>query len=181
MHSDVQRILYSEQELSAITDRIAEKINEDYQGRQLVVVGILKGSVVFLADLFRKLTVDCTLDFMAASSYGNSAVSSGEVKITKDISTDIRNKDVLIVEDILDTGNTLSYIKKYLGSFSPSSVKICTLFDKPCRRLKPITPDYYGAAIEDLFIVGYGLDYAERYRNLPYVGVLKPETYNLTV
>ncbi len=181
MHSDIERILYNEKELADLTDRLANKINADYENKQLVVVGILKGSIVFLADLFRKITVDCTLDFMEASSYGSSAVSSGEVKILKDISTDIKNKDVLIVEDILDTGNTLSYIKKYLGTFSPSSVKICTLFDKPCRRQKPVTPDYYGAAIEDLFIVGYGLDYAEKYRNLPYVGVLKPETYHLTV
>ena len=167
MHSDIERILYNEKELADLTDRLANKINADYENKQLVVV--------------RKITVDCTLDFMEASSYGSSAVSSGEVKILKDISTDIKNKDVLIVEDILDTGNTLSYIKKYLGTFSPSSVKICTLFDKPCRRQKPVTPDYYGAAIEDLFIVGYGLDYAEKYRNLPYVGVLKPETYHLTV
>lgn len=177
MEKDIEKVLFTEEQLSDICDRLAASINEDYKGKNIVVIGILKGSVFFLSDLIRRLKCQCTLDFMAASSYGNSTVSSGNVKITKDISSDIEGKDVLIVEDILDTGNTLSYIKKYLSSYNASSVKICTLFDKPDRRKADIKADYSGETIDDLFIVGYGLDYDEKYRNLPYVGVLKSEIY----
>ncbi len=177
MHKDLEKILYTEKEIEEIVSRVAERINKDYEGQHLVLVCVLKGSVMFFADLARKLTVDCRLDFIAASSYGKSTQSSGNVKITKDITADISGKHVLIVEDILDTGNTLSYIKEYLSGFSALSVKLCALFDKPDRRKKPITADYSGETIDDLFIVGYGLDYDEQYRNLPYVGVLKPEIY----
>ena len=177
MNKDVERILYNEQQLSVICDRVADQLNRDYKGHQVVLVGILKGSVVFLADLFRRLDFECYLDFMAASSYGSGTVSSGNVRITKDLSCNIRGKDVIIVEDILDTGNTLSYIRDHLGAFSPASVRICTLFDKPARRKKNLSADYKGETIDDLFIVGYGLDYDEKYRNLPYIGILKPEIY----
>ena len=173
MHNDIESILYNENDISDIVKKISARINSDYDGKQLVVIAVLKGSVMFFADLVRQLTVDCAIDFMAASSYGSGTQSSGNVKITKDVTTDIRDKHVLVVEDILDTGNTLSYIKEYLAGYSPLSVKICTLFDKPSRRLKAVEPDYTGAEIDDLFIVGYGLDYDEKYRNLPYIGVVK--------
>lgn len=178
MNKDVEKILYDEEALRNKTAELAERINADYDGKKLVVVGILKGSIVFLADLFRKLTVDCELDFMAASSYGSSAVSSGTLNITKDLSADIEGKDVLVVEDILDTGNTLFRLKNYICAKNPSSVRLCVLFDKPDRRKADITADYTGYTIDDLFIVGYGLDYDERYRNLPYVGVLRPDVYS---
>lgn len=179
LHKDIFEELMSEDELRKTVESIAEKINNDYRGRPLVVVGILKGSIMFLADLYRKLDLDeCQLDFMAASSYGSSSVSSGNVRITKDVDCNVKERDVLIVEDILDTGNTLSYIKEHLLSKGAASVRICTLFDKPARRKKPVKADYTGKTIDDLFIVGYGLDYSERYRNLPYVGVLKSEIYS---
>lgn len=178
MHKDIDEIILDESQLEKTVDAIAERINLDYNDKPLTVIGILRGSAIFLADLFRRITVeDCTLDFMAASSYGSSAESSGHVNITKDISDDVSGRHVLVVEDILDTGNTLSCIRDYLLSKNALSVKICTLFDKPSRRKKPITPDYCGETVDDLFIVGYGLDYDERYRNLPYVGVLKKEIY----
>lgn len=178
MENDIAKVLLDESQLQKIVDDIAENINSDYKDQDVIVIGILKGSVIFFADLFRKIKGKCSLDFMAASSYGSSAVSSGKVKITKDLSADITGKHVIVVEDILDTGNTLSYIKEYLEQKNPLSVKICTLFDKPSRRKKPITPDYSGMVIPDLFIVGYGLDYDEKYRNLPYIGILKEEVYS---
>lgn len=169
----------SESEIEKTVSGIADKINADYNGKTLVVVGILKGSCVFFADLLRKIKVDdCQIDFIAASSYGSGSVSSGRIRILKDISCSLPGKNVLIVEDILDSGNTLSYIKDHLLEKGAESVKICTLFDKPSRRKKPISPDYCGKTVDDLFIVGYGLDYNERYRNLPYVGVLKSEIYS---
>lgn len=177
MDPDIQSVLYTEQQLSDAVNSIAEKINEDYRGRELVVVGILKGSALFLADLFRRLELRCTLDFMAVSSYGSSTVSGGGLKFRKDLDTDISGKDVLIVEDILDTGNTLYRLRDHLMKRSPASLKICTLFDKPSRRIAEITADYFGFEIGDEFIVGYGLDFDEHYRNLPYVGILKPELY----
>ena len=179
LHNDVFEELMNEEELEQTVSSIAEKINADYAGKELVVVGILKGSIMFVADLYRKLTVDnCQIDFMEASSYGAGSVSSGKVRIVKDVSCNIKGRDVLVVEDILDTGNTLSIIKDHLLKKGAASVRICTLFDKPGRRKKPVTADYTGRVIDDLFIVGYGLDYSERYRNLPYVGVLKSEIYS---
>ncbi|MBR2177489.1 MAG: hypoxanthine phosphoribosyltransferase [Clostridia bacterium] len=177
MNGDIERIIYDEKSLAGVVERLAGQINADYQGKELVVIGILKGSAVFLADLFRKLECSCTLDFMAASRYGSGTVSKGKINITKDLTADIRGKNVLIVEDILDTGNTLSYLKEYLQGFDPESVKICVLFVKPSRRTKDISADYIGYTIDDLFLVGYGLDYDEKYRNLPYVGLLKSEIY----
>ncbi len=179
LHKDIFEELMSEEELDKTVSDIAARINADYEGKELVIVGILKGSVIFLADLLRKITVDgCQLDFLQASSYHSGSVSSGNVKIVKDVTCNVKERDVLVVEDILDTGNTLSFVKEHLLSKGASSVKICTLFDKPGRRKKPVTADYTGKVIEDLFIVGYGLDYSERYRNLPYVGVLKSEIYS---
>lgn len=179
LHKDIFEELMNEAEIEQTVTRLADRINTDYQDKTLVVVGILKGSVIFLADLFRRLQIeDCQLDFMAASSYGNGTVSSGSIKLTKDVTANIAGKEVLIVEDILDSGNTLSYIKDLLCQRGANSVRICTLFDKPSRRKKPVTADYTGRVIDDLFIVGYGLDYNERYRNLPYVGVLKSEIYS---
>ncbi len=177
MNQDIEKILFTEQQISEICDEMAERINSDYKGKKVVAVCVLKGSIMFFSDLFRRLTVDCSLDFMAASSYGSGTISGGTVKITKDITSDIAGKDVIIVEDILDTGNTLSYIKKYLESYSPASVRICTLLDKPERRTVEVKADYTGKVVGDQFIVGYGLDYDEKYRNLPYIGVLKPEIY----
>lgn len=177
MEQDIEKVLYSTQQLQELCSRIAGDINRDYEGKDLILVCMLKGSVMFYADLVRMISIPCRLDFMAASSYGGGTVSSGIINIKKDLSEDIEGKDVIIVEDILDTGNTLYYIKGYLGKRDPASLKICTLFDKPSRRKKPVTPDYKGEEIDDLFIVGYGLDYDERYRNLPYVGVLKPKIY----
>ena len=179
LHKDIFEELMSESEIEKTVSEIADRINADYEGKTLVVVGILKGSCVFFADLLRKITVeDCQIDFIDASSYGGGSASSGNIKLLKDVNCALPGKDVLIVEDILDSGNTLCFIKEHLLEKGADSVKICTLFDKPSRRKKPITPDYCGKVVDDLFIVGYGLDYNERYRNLPYVGVLKSEIYS---
>ncbi len=178
MNNDICEIVADEAALEKKVAEIAAEINRDYDGKVPVVVGILKGSVIFYADLIRKLNMNCELDFMAVSSYGSSTVSSGVIKIKKDISADVTNRDVLVVEDILDTGNTLYLLKDYLLEKGAKSVRLCTLFDKPERRQKPVKPDYKGFVIDDLFIVGYGLDYNEKYRNLPYVGVLKKEVYS---
>ena len=178
MDRDISKIIASEEAIEEKIKELAEKINSDYKGKKFTVVGILKGSVIFFADLVRKIETDCQMDFMAASSYGSSAVSSGEIIIKKDLSLDVTGKDVLIIEDILDTGNTLYLLKDYILKKGAASVKICTLFEKPSRHIKPVKADYVGFIVDDLFIVGYVLDYDEKYRNLPYVGVLKPEIYS---
>ncbi len=172
---EITEILYSEEELHQAVSSLAQRISSDYAGKDLVVVCVLKGSVIFFSDLVRELDINCTLDFISASSYGSSTVSSGVVRIKTDLSTDISGKDVLIVEDILDTGNTLYCLMEYFNAKVPSSVRICTLFDKPSRRAKPINADYSCFTIGDNFIVGYGLDFNEKYRNLSYVGILDPE------
>lgn len=177
MHDDIAKILFSEQQIDEIVGRLGEEISKDYKDKNLLLVGILKGSVVFMADLMRKLTIPCNIEFMALSSYGSSTRSSGVVRVIKDLSIDIRDYDVLVIEDILDSGNTLYQLKKMLEMRSPKSLKICTFFDKPERRTADIVADYVGSEIPDEFIVGYGLDFAEKYRNLPYVGVVKPELY----
>ena len=177
MHDDIEKVLFSEEQIDKILDRIGAEISKDYADKNLLLVGIIKGSVIFMADLMRKISVPCTIEFMALSSYGNGTRSSGVVRVIKDLSIDIKDYDVLIIEDILDSGNTLSQIKKMLEMRNPKSLKICTFFDKPERRTADIKADYVGAEIPDEFIVGYGLDFAEKYRNLPYVGVLKPEMY----
>lgn len=175
---DLTEILLTEQQIDDKIEEMAKEISEDYAGKQAILVSILKGSFVFMADLVRKLDIDCTLDFMIVSSYGTKSQSTGAVKIIKDLDIDIENKHIMLVEDILDSGLTLSYIKRILETRKPASLRICTLLDKPGRRTADITADYVGFAIPDKFIVGYGLDYAERYRNLPMIGVLNPSIYS---
>lgn len=178
MHDDIQRILISKEEISAKVKELADRITKDYEDSDsLVVVCILKGASVFFADLIRKINRQVQIDFMSISSYGNSRSSSGVVQIRKDLDINIFGKDVLIVEDIMDSGQTLAYLTEMLSARDPSSLKICALLDKPERRVADIQPDYCGFEIPDEFVVGYGLDYAEKYRNLEYIGVLKPELY----
>ncbi|MGI6039782.1 MAG: hypoxanthine phosphoribosyltransferase [Clostridiales bacterium] len=174
---DLTEILLTEQQIDERIGEMAEEISEYYEDKQPILVSILKGSFVFMADLVRKLNIDCTLDFMIVSSYGTKSKSTGAVKIIKDLDIDIENKHILLVEDILDSGLTLSYIKRILETKKPASLRICTLLDKPDRRTANITAEYVGFTIPDKFIVGYGLDYAERYRNLPMIGILNPEIY----
>lgn len=178
MHKDCERVLISEEELKIMVKNIAAKISEDYKGKNLLLVGLLKGSVVFMADLMKELEVDCKIDFICVSSYGSSTESNGRVNLIKDVSQPVEGMDVLIVEDIIDSGNTLSFILKYFEAKGVSSVKICTLLSKPERRVVEIPVDYVGAEIPDEFVIGYGLDYAENYRNLPYVGILKRSVYS---
>lgn len=178
MKDDIKEVLLSEEEIKDIVSDLGRQITEDYRGKNLVLVSVLKGSVVFMADLMRAIEIPCSIDFMVVSSYGSGTESSGVVKIIKDLDADLRGVDLLIVEDILDTGRTLSSLIKILKMRNPSSVKICTFLDKPERRLADISADYVGACVPDEFVVGYGLDYNERYRNLPYVGVVKPEVYS---
>ena len=176
MHDDIKTVLVSEEQLKAKVAELGAQISRDYAGKNLVLVSILKGSVVFMADLMRAVSIPCNIDFMVVSSYGGSnTTTSGLVKIIKDLDGDLSGKDVLIVEDILDTGVTLSNLVPKMRN--PNSVKICTILDKPSRRKADIQPDYEGFQVPDEFVVGYGLDYDEKYRNLPYVGVLKPEIY----
>ncbi len=177
MRNDIESVLFSEEKLAEIVQRIGKQISEDYKGKNLLMVSVLKGSVVFMADLMRAITIPCSIDFMCVSSYGSGTKTSGVVKIIKDLDINLKGYDLLVVEDILDSGLTLSYILEILQSRSPKSVKLCTLFDKPDRRTADIKPDYVGTVVPDEFIVGYGLDYDENYRNLPFVGILKPEVY----
>ncbi len=178
MLNDIEKVLLSEEELKDIVERLGAQITEDYKDKNLVLVSVLKGSVVFMADLMRAIKVPCTIDFMSVSSYGSGTKTSGVVKIIKDLDTDvIAGSDLLIVEDILDSGVTLEYLMKILSARNPNSIKICTLLDKPERRKANVRADYAGAQIPDAFVVGYGLDYDEKYRNLPFVGALKPAIY----
>lgn len=177
MHDDIEKVLFSKEQIEEIVHRLGSEISNDFKDKNLLLVGILKGSVVFMSDLMRELTIPCNIEFMALSSYGSDTRSSGVVRVLKDLSIDIKDYDVLVIEDILDSGNTLSQLKAMLEMRKPKSLKICTFFDKPERRTADISADYVGAVIPDAFIVGYGLDYAEKYRNLSYVGVVKPEVY----
>ena len=177
MHKDVKEILFSEEQLKERVAQIAAQIDRDYAGKELMLVSVLRGSFIFMADLVRAITVPCTVDFMAVSSYGAGTVSSGQVQITKDLSEDITGRHLLVVEDILDSGNTLSYLLEVLRARKPASIRLCTLLYKPERRVKPVQLDYTGFTIPDAFVVGYGLDYDEHYRNLPYIGVLRPSVY----
>ena len=174
---DIERVLFSQEELRCRVGEIAREIERDYQGKEPLLVSVLRGSFVFMADLVRSIYLPCTVDFMAVSSYGAGTASSGQVKIVKDLSEHIEGKDVIVVEDILDSGNTLNYLLKILQARHPASIRLCTLLDKPSRRVKPVELHYSGFSIPDYFVVGYGLDFAERYRNLPYIGVLKPCVY----
>lgn len=180
MNKDIGKILVSEAELDAVVTRLAAEIDRDYSNSdgRLVLLCILKGSIVFMGDLMKKITVPVEIDCMRVSSYGAGTSSSGNVNIIMDIMrSDLHDCDLLIVEDIIDSGRTLSYLTKYLENKGAKSVKTCTLLDKPSRRVVEFVPDYIGLEIPDEFVVGYGLDYDEKYRALPYVGVLKPEVY----
>ena len=180
IEKDVESILVSEEELDRITTRLAKEITEDYKDspRKLLILSILKGSLIFTSDLIRKIRLPMDIDFMKVSSYGSSTISSGQLKISLDLKRDdMTDVDILVVEDIVDSGRTLCNLKLYLEEKGAGSVKICTLLDKPSRREFDLTPDYCGAVIPDKFVIGYGLDYNEQYRNLPYVGVLRPEVY----
>ena len=177
MLNDIKEVLFSEELLCDVVKKLGAQISSDYKDRNLLMVSILKGSVVFMTDLMRSIDIPCEIDFMAVSSYGSGIKSSGTVRILKDLDRDIRGYDVLIVEDILDSGMTLNYLMDLLYARNPNSIRICTLFDKPERRKVDIYPDYKGLEVPDEFIVGYGLDYDEKYRNLPFVGILKPQVY----
>ena len=181
MHADIERILVSEKEIDEITTRLAGQIDEDYKdsGKRLVLLCILKGSIVFMGDLMKKIKLPVEIDCMKVSSYGRGTASTGTVNIHLDlVRPDLPDCDILIIEDIVDSGITLSYLVKYLEGKGANSVKTCTLLDKPSRRRVDYTPDYCGAEIPDEFVVGYGLDYDEKYRALPYVGILKYEVYS---
>ncbi len=177
--NDVAEVLVTEEQLRAKVAELGARVSADYAGRSLVLVSVLKGSLPFMADLLRATTIPVEIDLMEVSSYGGTATeTAGLVRILKDLSSSIQGKDVLIVEDIIDTGLTLNYLVRYLRGKSPRSLRICALLDKPARRLVEIPIDYRGFSIPDQFVVGYGLDYGEFYRNLPFIGVLKPEVYN---
>ena len=177
MHEHVQSILYSEEQLRERVQALGAQITADYAGKEPVLASVLRGSYIFMADLTRAIDLPVTVDFMAVSSYGAGTKSSGQVEIKKDLSDSIEGRDLIIVEDILDSGNTLYYLMEILRARKPASIRICTLMDKPDRRTQPIVADYVGFTIPDAFVVGYGLDYDEKYRNLPYVGILKPSVY----
>ena len=177
MNDDIKTVLVSEEQLKAKVAELGARISKDYEGKNLLLVSVLKGAVVFMTDLMRHITVPCSIDFMVVSSYGSGVKTSGVVKIVKDLDADLAGKDLLIVEDILDTGMTLHYLKQLLQDRNPNSIRIATLLDKPERRRAAVRADYVGYQVPDEFVVGYGLDYDEKYRNLPYVGILKPEVY----
>ncbi len=178
MLADVERVLVSQEQIEQAVQRIAKQIEKDFEDKEVLFVGLLKGSVAFMADILKAYTKKCTIDFMAVSSYGGATESSGRVNIVKDLSVDIHSKNIVIIEDIIDSGNTLSFIKDYFAAKGAQCVKICTLLNKPSRRKVDIAVDYIGFDIPDEFVIGYGLDYNEYYRNLPYVGVLKRSVYS---
>ena len=177
MLNDISSVFFSQEDLAQIVTRLGKQISEDYKNKNLLLVSILKGSIVFMSDLMRSITIPCRIDFMAVSSYGSGIKSSGTVKIIKDLDLNLEGYDLLIVEDILDSGRTLSSLMDMLSLRKPKSIEICTLFDKPERREADVKAKYIGAQVPDAFIVGYGLDYDEKYRNLPFVGVVKAEIY----
>lgn len=177
MRDDMAKIMLTEDQLREKVCALGTQISEDYKDKNLLLVSVLKGSILFMADLMRAISIPASVDFMSVSSYGAGTKTSGVVKIIKDLDIPLEGYDLLIVEDILDSGKTLEYIIEMLEARNPRSIKICTLLDKPDRRQVEISPDYSGFVIPDEFVVGYGLDYAEKYRNLPYIGVLKPEVY----
>lgn len=177
MRNDIEKVLLSEEKLKEKIEEIGKAISKDYKGKELILVGILKGSVPFMADLLKEIEIPCSMDFMAVSSYGNSTESSGVVRILKDLDFEIEGKNVLIVEDIIDSGITLKYLMKYLKAKNPESVEIACLLNKPERREVDIDVKYLGFDVPNYFLVGYGLDFAEKYRNLPFIGILKERVY----
>ena len=178
MNKDIKEVLISEEQIKQAVERIALQIEKDFEGKEVLFVGLLKGSIAFMADLLKAYQKTCTIDFMDVSSYGAGTQSTGRVNIIKDLSQPIDGKDIVIVEDIIDSGNTLSFIKAYFAAKNANSVKICTLLNKPDRRVVDIDVDYIGYDIPDEFVVGYGLDYDEHYRNLPYIGILDRSVYS---
>lgn len=178
MLNDIEKILISEEELDVKTSELAKKISEDFKGQELILIGILKGGVVFASDIIKKINIPMEIEFMAVSSYGKESETSGVVTLKKDIDTSLAGKNVIVVEDIVDSGYTMKYLKKLLMDRHAESVKICTLLSKPSRRRVDIDLDYVGFEVPDEFVVGYGLDFDEKYRNLPFVGVLKREVYS---
>lgn len=178
MDRDVKEILLTKEDIKKICERLGAEITRDYKGKKLLLVSVLKGAVVFMADIMREINLPCTIDFMAVSSYQNGVKSSGVVQFKKDLDISVEGYDVLIIEDILDSGLSLKHITEILKCRGANSLKICAFLDKPSNRKCDISADYVGATVPNEFIVGYGLDYAEKYRNLPYVGILKPEVYS---
>ncbi|MVP02199.1 hypoxanthine phosphoribosyltransferase [Paenibacillus lutrae] len=178
MFRDIQEVFYSEEQIQAKVQELGQQISKDFEGRNPLVICVLKGAFIFMADLVKQVSIPLEIDFMAVSSYGQSTKSSGVVKIIKDLDVSVEGRHVMIVEDIIDSGLTLSYLIDVLERRNAQSVSVVTLFNKPARRTVDLQPDYAGFEIPDAFIVGYGLDYAEKYRNLPYIGVLKPEIYS---
>ena len=178
MDQDILKILLSEEEIKARVQELGDQLYDAFHDKNPLFVGVLKGCFIFMADLVRAAQLKSELEFIGVSSYQNGTKSSGVVQITRDLQEDINGRDVIIVEDILDSGNTLEFLKKYLVAKGAASVTIVTLLDKPSRREKAITADYAGFVVPDEFVVGYGLDYAQQYRNMPYIGVLKPEVYS---
>jgi hypoxanthine phosphoribosyltransferase len=175
--SPVSQILFTEEQISEKVSLLANQINSDYETLQPVLIGVLKGVFIFLADLMRKIEIDCDVDFLAISNYSSDARKRGVVRLVKDLDVPIEGRHVLFVEDVIDTGLTLNYLLRYIRDRMPTSLEVCTLFDKPSRRLIELPIKYKGFNLPDKFIVGYGLDYNEKYRNLPYVGILKSEIY----
>ena len=173
----LERVLFSEEQLNARVAEIAKEIQADYKGKKPLIVAVLKGSVLFFSDLIRKIVGDMEIDFMSISSYGSGSKSSGEVRMIKDLDKKIEGKDIIIVEDIIDSGYTMKYLKKLLEARNPASIKVCTLLDKPSRRETDINADYVGFEVENEFVIGYGLDYDGFYRNLPFIGILKRSVY----
>ena len=178
MEKDILKVLVTEAELKTRVAELGDALYKKYEGRRPLFLGVLKGSFIFMADLVRASQLMCDVEFIAVSSYQNGTVSSGRVQITHDLQQDITGREIVIVEDILDSGNTLYFLTEYLKTKGAASVTIATLLDKPARREKPITADYAGFVVPDEFVVGYGLDYCQQYRNMPYIGVLKPEVYS---
>lgn len=178
MEKDILKVLVTEEELQKRVAELGEALYGKFQGKTPLFLGVLKGSFIFMADLIRATQLKSDLEFMSVSSYANATESSGRVRIVQDVQHDITGRDIIVVEDILDSGNTLAYLKDYLLGKGAASITIVTLLDKPARRAKAITADYAGFVVPDEFVVGYGLDYAQRYRNVPYIGVLKPEVYS---
>ena len=178
MKNDIKDIIYSEEVIQKRIKELGAELSKDYAGKSILIIGVLKGCFMFLADLARQIDLECEIRFLTASSYGFSSVSSGKVNIDSNIDFDVSGKDVIIIEDILDSGITLTALRAFIAKHKPASLKVCTLLDKPERRQLPITADYTGFVCPNEFVVGYGLDYGERYRNLPYVASLKPEVYS---
>ena len=177
MLNDIKEVLITEEKLKETVKSLAQQLNRDYAGKDVILVSVLKGAVVFMADIMREIDLKCEIDFMVVSSYGSGGKIAGNVKIIKDVDLPIEGKDVIIIEDILDSGVTLSNLIKMLKERNPNSLEICTLLDKPARRMADVHAKYIGIEVPDAFVVGYGLDFDEKYRNLPFVGVLKPEVY----